>query len=197
MIQEFQEIIQNYGLWVVLIWTLIEGETGVILAGSLAQQGYFDIRLVALTAFIGALIGDQSYFWLGRYYGNRIFTRFPRLGVHAQRARNLLERYHTPFILGNRFMYGVRIAGPMVVGTTSIPSLRFTGLNMVSGALWATSIAGLGYLFAGATELIISNVQIAEKVALVLVVGVGIAAWFFHRWRGRTRTEKERLPAEN
>ena len=103
----------------------------MVLAGSLAHQGYFSYKWVAVTAFMGGFFGDQFYFWLGRYYGNRVFDRFPRIGVHAGKARDLLNRYNTLFILTNRFMYGVRIVGPIVVGTTNISSRKFLWLNMI------------------------------------------------------------------
>ncbi|MGH8581655.1 MAG: DedA family protein [Gammaproteobacteria bacterium] len=191
MFQELQDLIQNYGYVIVFLWAFIEGEVGMVLAGSVAHQGYLEYRFVALTAFIGGFLGDQFYFWLGRYYGHRVFERFPRLAKHAGKARDLLERYNTPFILTNRFMYGVRVAGPIVVGTTSISGKKFFWLNMVSAIVWAISITGLGYAFAEAVELVIDDIRTAEKILVGAIAGIGTVLWLYYRWREQ-RTHKRR-----
>lgn len=181
MLEPFQNLIATYGYVVVFLWAFIEGEIGMVLAGSVAQQGYLEYRWVVVLAFLGGFLGDQFYFWLGRRYGNHLFDRFPRLGHHAGHARDLLEKYNTPFILTNRFMYGVRIAGPIVVGTTRISAFKFFWLNFISAAVWAVSVTGLGYFFAHAVELIIADLRFAQKALLIGVIVVGLGLWVRHR----------------
>lgn len=185
MFDQLHGLIATYGYIIVFLWAFIEGEIGMVIAGSVVHQGYLAYHWVALTAFIGGFLGDQFYFWLGRRYGNRIFERFPRIGKHARRARDLLGRYNTPFILANRFMYGVRIAGPMVVGTTSIPGLKFLWLNVLSAIVWAISITALGYFFAHAVEFIIHDIHTAEKVLVGAFIMTGLCLWLYHLWRDR------------
>ncbi len=185
MIEELQGLIAYYGYAIVFLWAFIEGELGMVLAGSVAHQGYLSYPVVAVTAFLGGFLGDQFYFWMGRHYGNRLFQRFPSLEAPALRARQLLERYNTPFILSNRFMYGVRIAGPIVVGTTSISSLRFLILNFISAVVWAISVTGLGYVFAHAVELVVDDIHLAEQILLGVAVLAGIGVWIYHRRQQR------------
>jgi membrane protein DedA with SNARE-associated domain len=183
MFDTLQELLVSYGYVGIFCWAFIEGEVGMVLAGSLAHQGYFSYKWVALTAFAGGFLGDQFYFWLGRQYGNRVFEQYPGIGKHAGQARALLNRYNTLFILTNRFMYGVRIAGPIVVGTTNISALKFFWLNMVSAIVWAISVTALGYFFAHAVEYVIHDIHRAEKVLVTIVITIGVALWFYHRWR--------------
>ena len=183
MFDTLQALLISYGYVGIFLWAFIEGEVGMVLAGSMAHQGYFSYKWVALTAFAGGFLGDQFYFWLGRRYGNRVFEQYPGIGKHAGQARDLLNRYNTLFILTNRFMYGVRIAGPIVVGTTPISALKFFWLNMVSAIVWAISITGLGYFFAHAVEYVIHDIHTAEKLLVAIVVIVGVALWLYHRWR--------------
>ena len=49
-----ESILTDYGLLAVVIWTFVEGETCVIVAGFLAHQGYFSPYLLALAAFTAA-----------------------------------------------------------------------------------------------------------------------------------------------
>jgi membrane protein DedA with SNARE-associated domain len=182
MFEHLQEFITQFGYIAVFLWAFIEGEVGMVLAGSVAHQGYLSLPGVALTAFLGGFLGDQFYFWLGRRYGARIFDRLPKLQEPAARTRELLERYNTAFILTNRFMYGVRIAGPIVVGTTSVSALRFCWLNMLSAAVWAITVTGLGYLFAHAIELVVEDIHLAERLLVGAIIALGAIMWAYHRW---------------
>ena len=62
-------LLQTYGYWALLIGTFLEGETIVIIAGLLAQQGYLEPWLIALCAFVGSCSSDQIMFALGRWKG--------------------------------------------------------------------------------------------------------------------------------
>ena len=183
MFDDLQYLLVASGYVGIFLWAFIEGEVGMVLAGSLAHQGYFNYKWVAITAFMGGFFGDQLYFWLGRYYGNRVFDRFPRIGVRADKARDLLNRYSTLFILTNRFMYGVRIAGPIVVGTTNISSHKFLWLNMISAIVWAVTVTGLGFAFAEAVEYVVNDIHRAEQLLVGILVTVGVGYWLYQRRR--------------
>jgi membrane protein DedA with SNARE-associated domain len=55
-------------------------------------------------------LGDQFYF----LFGARLLRRYPGLAPPIARAHSLLERYDAPLVIGMRFMYGLRTAGPLV-----------------------------------------------------------------------------------
>jgi membrane protein DedA with SNARE-associated domain len=183
LFDDLQYLLIASGYLGIFLWAFIEGEVGMVLAGSLAHQGYFSYKWVAVTAFSGGFFGDQFYFWLGRHYGNRVFDRFPRIGAHASKARDLLNRYNTLFILTNRFMYGVRIAGPIVVGTTNISSRKFLWLNMISAIVWAVTVTGLGFAFAEAVEYVVHDIHRAEQLFVGILLTVGVGYWLYQRSR--------------
>ena len=58
----FQSIIENYGYAIIIIGTILEGETILILAGLAAHQGYLALIWVIFSAFIGSLCGDLLFF---------------------------------------------------------------------------------------------------------------------------------------
>ena len=96
-------------------------------------------------AFVGASLGDQIAFLLGRWKGNALIARFPALALRAPGVHALLERHDLPFILSVRFLYGLRIAGPVVMGTSGVPFLRFALLDMIGAAIWPAVVAGAGF----------------------------------------------------
>lgn len=47
-------------------------------------------------------------------------------------------------IAGVRFMYGLRILGPIVIGVSDVPAWRFVLFNAIGAAIWALLITALG-----------------------------------------------------
>jgi membrane protein DedA with SNARE-associated domain len=119
----------------------------LVLAGFAAHQGYLDPIAVVATAAASAFAGNQFFFWLGRRHGNAVLTRFPSLAGHAAEIRRLIEHHPSAAAVAVRFIYGTRIAGPILIGTTAMSRLRFTLLNGLAAAVWALLIGGAGWLF--------------------------------------------------
>ncbi len=146
------QLLTHYGPFaayaVTFLWTLLEGETVVIFAGYFAHKGALNIYGLVTVAWVGSFLGDQLYFFLGRRYGQRLLTRFPRWQPGVSRALSLLESYNTAFILSFRFIYGVRNFSSIAIGMSPLRWRRFLILNFISAGLWANSFAWFGYFFA-------------------------------------------------
>ncbi len=173
----------SYGYLAVFAGTLLEGETILLAAGFAAHRGLLDWRLVVAVAFVGATMGDQLAFLLGRWKGNDLIARFPSLAKQAPKVHALLERHHVPFIIGNRFLYGLRIAGPVLMGTSGVPLVRFVVPNMIGAALWAVIIAGAGYYFGVAMQALFSDIKRVEEIILIGILALGGALWLWRRSR--------------
>jgi membrane protein DedA with SNARE-associated domain len=72
-------LIQSYGYLAILIGTLFEGETILVLGGFAAHRGHLSLPVVVLVAFAGSLLGDQTMFWVGHIYGGALLRRWPSL----------------------------------------------------------------------------------------------------------------------
>lgn len=177
------ELLQRYGYVAVLIGTLLEGETILLMAGFAAHRGYLDPGAVVAVAAVGGFLGDQVFFWLGRLHGPRVIARWPRLQSHAQQVNALLARHHTWVIIGIRFMYGLRVAGPVLIGMSSVGALRFAALNLIGAVLWAAVIGAAGYLFGQALEMVLGDVKRYELLALGVLAAAGIVVWMLRRVR--------------
>lgn len=179
------ELIATYGYYAVFLGAFIEGETVLILAGIAAHRGYLDLTTVIGVAFAGGWLGDQFYFFLGRQYGQTILMRFPTLQTKAQQAQHLIQRYHTPLILGVRFLYGLRTVGPMVIGMSPLPTFHFVLLNALGAIIWAAIIATLGYAFSNAIEALMPQIRHYEEYIFIGVLVVGAVVWLIMRVRNR------------
>jgi membrane protein DedA with SNARE-associated domain len=164
------ELLSQYGYLAVFVGSMLEGETILILAGFAAYQGYLSFPIVVMLAFCGGTMGDQIYFFLGRYYGSSLLSRFPSLSVRAQPVNKLIQRYHASLIVGVRFMYGLRIVGPITIGMSDVATWRFALFNILGASVWAALIGGAGYLFGPSLQWMLNNIIQYEKIPILLFV---------------------------
>ncbi len=177
------------GYIVLLLGSFVEGESVVLTAGFFAYKGYLSLPAIMLIAFLGSLFADQLLFFLGRIYGPGMLERKPAFREKAERAFGLLHHYHIWFILGFRFVYGIRTVSPFVIGASGIPVKRFAILNVIAAAIWAvlSCYAGylLGYFFADEIEYAIGQAIKFQKYTLsgllVLLTTVGIYFYMKHK----------------
>ncbi len=140
-------LIAQYGYAAVLAGAVFEGETVLLLAGYSAHRGYLDFAAVTGIAWLGGALGDQCFFWLGRFQGQRLIARRPALRLRVGNAFRLIERHPVAIILTMRFMWGLRMALPIAIGMSRVRWRRFLWLNLLSAALWAPLVAGIGWTF--------------------------------------------------
>ena len=180
-------LLDTYGYIAVFIGAFLEGETILALAGLAAYRGYMDFWAVVVLAMFAGFLGDQFYFFLGRYKGSAILARFPHWQDRAHRFDHLLARYHAPLIVGIRFMYGFRILGPIMLGMGRVPAWKFVVFNFIGAAIWAPLIAGIGYLFGSAIEAVLQDIKRYELWAALAVVLVGATMFVIHHFRSERR----------
>lgn len=175
------DLIELHGYWVLAIGCFLEGETILILAGFAAHRGYLNPLAVVAIASASGFFGDQLYFWLGRRHGNAILARWPSVGMQTERLHRMLERYHAAVIIGIRFAYGLRVAGPVLMGMSPISGWRFGLLNAAGAVLWACLIGSLGWAFGHAAEIALGEIRHIEGWFLLGIAVAGAVVWLIRR----------------
>ena len=186
--QLLTHFLSQYGYLALFIGCLLEGETMLLLAGFATHDGYLSLPIVILTAFVSGALGDTLYFLLGKFFGPRLLARFPRITRQSDRVNQLLYRHQRLIIVGIRFMYGLRVAGPVIIGNSGIPLWRFIHYNLIGAALWAILIGGCGYLFGQTIQWLFTDIGHYQWVAvlgLLLIAGIG------HRLLRKRRRQTE------
>ena len=178
-------LIDSYGYIAVFIGAFLEGETILALAGLAAYRGYMDFWTVVVVAMFAGFLGDQFYFFLGRYRGQKILARFPNAQQRAHRFDEMLARWHAPLIVGIRFMYGFRILGPIMLGMGRVEAWKFVVFNFIGAAIWAPLIAGIGFFFGTMVEAVLEDVKRYEMWLFAAVLLIGFAGFLIHRVRDR------------
>lgn len=173
---QLNELIQTYGYAAVAVGTFLEGESVLLLAGAAAFHGQLSLPVVIAVATVASFFGDQLFFLIGRRFGPSLIARYPGIEPRINRFNQLIERFHQPLILSIRFLYGLRIAGPIAVGMSRVPWFSFLSLNLVGAVIWATLIAYLGQGAGQVVATIYQQVTAQGILHLVDVDGaVGIA----------------------
>ena len=179
----------------IVLGSVVEGETTVVLAGFAAHQGYAPWWAVTLLAFTINFVLDQSLFALGRWRGDWILGKAPRLREGVQRVEPLIHRHRRWVVFGVRFMYGLRTAGPIALGMARIPWSDFVVFNALGAAVWATVFAGLGYAYGNAIARVIGVAAHYEALAVLVILLLGIVMFSVHyRRRGHARTMQSERP---
>ena len=175
-----EELIKQYGYFILFIGTFAEGETILVLAGFLAHRGYLELPWVILTAFFGTLAGDQLFFYLGYLKGPPLLKRLPRWQAKYTRVLALFKRYQTPIILGFRFLYGLRTVTPFVIGLSKVSPIRFLFLNAAGAFIWALAVGLLGYSLGHVLEAYLERVKRYELWIMGAIAAVGLLIWIAH-----------------
>jgi len=190
------EWVQSYGYVAVAVGAFLEGETVLLLAGAAASRGHLSMPGVIAVATVASFAGDQLFFQLGRFYGRSLLERLPSLQRGTTRARALLARHNIPVILSIRFLYGLRIAGPIAIGMSGVSWLRFLVFNLLGAIAWALVIAGVGYWSGHALARLFATLDVDEIWLFAALLVVSLSAWLWARLRKSGRARQAPAPRD-
>jgi len=190
---DLPSLVQSYGYLLLFLGTVLEGETILALAGLAAHRGYLALPWVIAVAAAGGFLGDQIYFFVGRRYGPRVLARFPKLAPGVARVSRVLDRYGAPIVVLVRFMYGLRLVGPIAIGMTGMHWPRFALLDAVGAAVWAVLFASLGYAVGDALTLVLGDLKHIEEWVFAALAVSGIATALIVRARRRAANPPKTL----
>jgi membrane-associated protein len=174
-----------------LVGFFLPGDSLLFVGGFLASDAGGNrlppLPVVALVAFIAAVVGDQVGFWFGRKVGPSVFTR-PDSRLFKQqnvvRAHAFFDRHGPKTVVLARFVPVVRTFTPVVAGVGKMRYRTFVTYNVIGGFIWAVGLTTLGY-FLGQIDVIKNNIEIAI-VAVIAVSLIPVAIEFLkHRREAR------------
>lgn len=188
---DINHLISQYGYAALVIGSVAEGETITLLGGVAAHQGLLRFWLVVVSVALGGMIGDQLLYLVGRRYGTTILRRFSRHRDKIHQAQSLIRRHPYLFVIGSRFMYGFRIIGPLLIGTSRLRPKIFLPLNIVGAIVWALLFTTLGYVGGEVIGPWLHQFDQHVKrwiwLILAIVLVVALRWWFHHRRKKRQR----------
>lgn len=188
------QLIEIYGIYAVFALCAVEGDLTLIVSGLMAHSGFFgqySFIKVWLAGTSGGVFGDTIAYLLGRFFNHTIKdTAFYRRS--QPRIENLTSKFGGSALILSKYIYGIRTAMCISIGTCRMSFLRFLFLDTISCALWVLILAGGGYFFSGAITNIIGDFhQIGYYIVIIAVIGV-LSFYLIERfWISRKVEEAE------
>jgi membrane-associated protein len=188
--------VQSHGQWIyALLFLIIFVETGVVVmpflpgdsllfvVGTMCGTGIMDLPASMALLTAAAILGNQSNYAIGRYFGPKVFqweqSRWFNKRAFDQ-AHAFYEEYGGVTIVLARFMPFVRTFAPFVAGVAQMTRRKFTFYDVTGGAFWVCSLTLAGYLF-GNIPWVKQNL---EKFIWAAVIVPGLLV-MFGAWRAR------------
>jgi membrane protein DedA with SNARE-associated domain len=175
-----EEFLRQYGPIGIFLGAGFEGQTAVIVGGLLARQHILQLWLVLLSATAGSGVVDHLLFVAGRRFrDHRWVVRATQQPAFA-RALGFIEKYPIGYTLAFRFIFGLRVASPIAIGVTQVPTWRFTILNIAGAIIWATAFTMAGFIFGEAVHNILGKGHHAGRWTLIAagaIVAVVAIVW--------------------
>lgn len=182
--ESLHELVRDHGAWIVGVVIFFEsmgvplpGESLLIAAAIYAAtMGGVHIEWVVLAACIGAILGDNAGYLIGRRVGEPVLRRYgPRIGLtwkRQQLGRYLFLRHGSKVVFFGRFIAFLRTFAAVLAGVNNMPWGRFLAWNALGGAVW-TGLYGFGaYALGDQVHRLAGPVGLATAA-----IGVGVAIW--------------------
>jgi membrane protein DedA with SNARE-associated domain len=191
---ELQRVIGDYGYLAVALGILLEdfglptpGETLLITGAILASAGALNIYALLILAWLGAVVGDNIGYLIGRTGGHRLMVRYgARFGITDARLKQVeafFDRYGGWVIVFARFVLVLRQFNGIVAGTLEMHWLRFLVLNAIGAALWVAFWGILSFWLGKGILVYVHELHVlAPYLAVLAAVGV-VAGGAYLWWR--------------
>ncbi|MEI7889203.1 MAG: DedA family protein [Actinomycetes bacterium] len=164
----------------------LPGETTLFLASFAAHDGTLTIEWVILAAALGAIIGDNLGYWIGRKGGRALlerqgpfYERRMALLIHGDR---FFEAHGPKAVFLGRWVALLRVTAAVLAGANRMEWRKFFLWNALGGVAWATTMGLAGYYAGHAAEKLIHSVGVGALIAVVVAV-VGLLAYLYLRER--------------
>src|SRR5215213_7293744 len=162
---EVLTLIAHHGYLLIIFGVMLEstgvplpGETILIASGVLVQRGHFDLGYVIVFGILGAVVGDQIGYWVGREGGRPSVLRWGRYVLitpeRLARAERFFARHGGKAVFLARFFSGLRVFGALVAGISRMRWGTFILYNALGGAVWATAVVLIGYFLGSSLALV-------------------------------------------
>jgi membrane protein DedA with SNARE-associated domain len=166
--------LREYGYIVLFFWSILEGEMGLIMAGIFSHMGDMSLSVSIAVGGFGGFIGDQIYFYIGRFNKRYIHNKLRSQRRKFAIAHLLLKKYGWPVIFVQRYMYGMRTVIPMAIGLTQYSSRQFAIINFISAIFWASITIVPAYFYG---EEILNILKWVKSHWFFAIPMIGLIVW--------------------
>jgi membrane-associated protein len=172
-----------------VLFPFLPGDSLLVTAGLLHDQLGLSVALIAVCAFVAAVLGDQTGYYLGRRFGRRLFAPQARILTTArlEQAEVFFAKHGGTALVLGRFVPIVRTYVPLAAGTSGYRYRSFLVWNLVGALLWTVGLTVAGSLLGG-LPVVAENID----VLAVVIVAVSVLPILIHGLYGRSVARRSR-----
>lgn len=164
----------------------VPGETATLTGAVLAARGDLSLPLVFAASWLGAIVGDNVTFGVGRTAGQRLVRgRRAKTAARVEWTRRRLRERGPVIIVVARFVPAGRNAVSLAAGTLGMRWHVYAAWDAVAAALWTLFAIALGYATGRTFE---DSVLVPLGLSLALAALIGGAAELAIRRSERRRS---------
>lgn len=169
----FQWVIEH-GYILMFVAMLIEGPIVTVAAAFAAALGYFDVFIVFIISFLGDIVADVIYYFIGYFSRLAVIEKFGKFfGLterRMHRIEELLNGHSVKTIIALKLAPVLPTPGLMLVGATKMPIKRFVKICSLIIFPRTIFLVIMGYYFGAAYEIL--SKQMEEKTFTLLIIVV-------------------------
>ena len=180
----------HYGYIAIVVGTFLEGETTVLIGGIFSKLRYMELNRVMIAAFTGTMLGDCTFFFLGKYLGRNLIEKYEFLRSRIPLANRIIKRYGNCILFLVRFFVGVRGIILLLLGCTDIKKRTFFLYSTLSALLWSVVISLIGYVFGEVVYIFANDVRKYELYIVPAVLAGAFLLILIYRHVVKEREEK-------
>lgn len=172
----------------IFIGVVLPGEIAVFLGGVAASRHSAPLAAVLVAACLGAVLGDQVGYWVGREWGAAVLRKIPDRILdedRLERAQGFVRRTGAKGVVIGRWTAALRALVPGLAGMSRMHYPRFLLANMIGGVAWAVAVVLIGYYAGNRYKAVQARLGQSSSILLAAIV-VGFIGWhFFKKYRER------------
>lgn len=196
-------LFKDWGYWIVFFGVMLEnagvpvpGETILLAAGFFASRHGFNLWLVMIIAAVGAVLGDNAGYWIGRRVGRGFLLKYGKYVMLTQKRFNQMESFFHSHgdktVLVARFITGFRVFTALFAGASHMHWSKFFLFNVLGAIAWAVVMALLGYFFGESWHLL---EQYVKGAGVIIAAGIVVALLVRFFWKRRKAAKEIELAA--
>jgi len=159
------------------IGLFMPGATLISVGGFLASQGYLNSWDIVVYAALGAIIGDFSSYFLGRWGGDWIRSKRIINQKLLDSGEKFFHKHGNKSIFWGRFFGPIRAVIPFVAGLSKMKKQPFIFWNVISGILWSIFNVFLGYFSGSVFALVVKKWSTRLGTILIISIILTLIYW--------------------
>jgi len=179
--QHLMTLISEYGLWIVFFGMIVEGTTVIILSGVLCHMGVLPCEETIVVAILGAIVGDQIWFFIGGHYAQKFLSKFPSVELQVKKLQDSVHSKADWLAVSSRFIYGGAVAFPLVLSMHNYSHKRFTIIDAVGVSFASLAGLSLGYFLSDSFQKVLGDVSNIEHLMLFIILFVAVIKFYHYR----------------